>query len=90
MIEYPVAYPGEPSVKTSACHPALSGSTHEITFNAKATGTVGKLTPEGKVTTYALSTVGSAPIYVRAGDDGTMWVTELIGNATSSASTARS
>src|SRR5262245_14454593 len=48
-----------------------------IWFTGKATGTVGKVTPDGKVTTYPLATVGSVPIYVRAGNDGTMWVTEL-------------
>jgi virginiamycin B lyase len=57
----------------------LDGKT--IWFTGKATGTVGKVTPDGKVTTYILATVGSVPIYVRAGNDGTMWVTELVGNA---------
>src|SRR5262249_51378689 len=57
----------------------LDGKT--IWFTGKATGTVGKLAPDGKLTTYVLSTVGSVPIYVRAGNDGTMWVTELVGNA---------
>ena len=57
----------------------LDGKT--IWFTGKSTGTVGKLTPDGKVTTYPLATVGSVPIYVRAGNDGTMWVTELVGNA---------
>ena len=52
-----------------------------IWFTGKSTGTVGRLTPDGKVTTYVLSRVGSVPIYVRAGNDGTMWVTELVGNA---------
>jgi virginiamycin B lyase len=51
-----------------------------IWFTGKATGTVGKITPDGKITTYPLKTVGSVPIYVRAGNDGTMWVTELVGN----------
>lgn len=186
VLEFPVAYPNQPSVRTGACHPAPKGSTHEITFDAKggntlwitgqnydsvvnvtesgamtfypmtagsgphgiefdadrrlwvslersgqivrldangkpdltfdvrldcptcpggqkinthphgmgfgidgktiwftgkSTGTVGRLTPDGKVTTYVLPTVGSVPIYVRAGNDGTMWVTELVGNA---------
>jgi len=185
VVEYPISYPGTPSVTTGACHPAPTGSTHEITSNAKggpymwitgqnydyvvrvsedgattfykmpdksgphgiefdesgrmwvtlefkgqivrldatgnidrtidvrldcptctdgklntsphgmgfgadgktiwftgkATGTIGKVTQEGKITTYALGTVGSVPIYVRAGNDGTMWATELVGNA---------
>jgi virginiamycin B lyase len=39
------------------------------------------MTPDGKVTTYILPTVGSVPIYVKPGADGTMWVTELVGNS---------
>ncbi|GAB3359418.1 Vgb family protein [Lysobacter tyrosinilyticus] len=185
IVEFPIAYPNAPTVKTGACHPAPAGSTHEITFDAKggntlwitgqnydqvvrvtesgetkfypmpvgsgphgiefdtehrlwvtlefagkivrldangkpdrtfdvqidcpacvggklnthphgmwfgpdgktiwftgkATGTVGKLTQDGKVTHYPLKTVGSVPIYVRPGNDGSMWVTELVGNA---------
>lgn len=50
-------------------------------FTGKATGTVGRVDPDGTVTTYPLKTVGSVPIYVRAGHDGSMWVTELVGNA---------
>ncbi|HYH06151.1 MAG TPA: hypothetical protein VEK11_03730 [Thermoanaerobaculia bacterium] len=187
VVEYPVAYPNVPSVETGACHAAPTGSTHEITFDAKGgntlwitgqnydqvvrvtesgamtfyamptgsgphgiefdadrrlwvtlefhgqivrldangridktydvtlecptcakgarinthphglwfgrdgktiwytgkgTGTVGRITPDGKHTTFPLTkTVGSVPIYVRAGNDGTMWITELVGNA---------
>lgn len=50
-------------------------------FTGKATGTVGRIDPDGAITTYVLPTVGSVPIYVRAGNDGSMWVTELVGNA---------
>ena len=57
----------------------MDGTT--IWFTGKSTGTVGKIAPDGRITTYVLSTVGSVPIYVRAGNDGTMWVTELVGNA---------
>jgi virginiamycin B lyase len=39
------------------------------------------VTQDIKITTYALGTVGSVPIYIRAGNDGTMWATELVGNA---------
>ncbi|WP_148040912.1 virginiamycin B lyase family protein [Montanilutibacter psychrotolerans] len=185
IVEFPIAYPNQPSVETGACHAAPTGSTHEITFDAKggqdlwitgqnydqvvkvaesgamtfypmptgsgphgiefdgdrrlwvtlefagqivrldangqtdrtidvrldcptcpdgklnthphglglgpdgmtlwftgkSTGTVGKVTQDGQVTTYPLKTVGSVPIYVRAGNDGSMWVTELVGNA---------
>lgn len=52
-----------------------------IWFTGKATGTIGKIAPDGKITTYVLKTIGSVPIYVRAGNDGTMWITELVGNA---------
>jgi virginiamycin B lyase len=59
-----------------------------IWYTGKATGTVGKITPDGKVTTIFLKTqglfppiVGSVPIYIKAGPDGNMWVTELVGNA---------
>jgi virginiamycin B lyase len=52
-----------------------------VWYTGKATGTVGKITPDGKVQTYALSIVGSVPIYIKAGPDGNMWVTELVGNA---------
>lgn len=188
VVEYPVKYPNATTMETGACHPAPTGSTHEITFNAnggnhlwvtgqnydqvvkvgldgettfypmpsksgphgiefdgagrlwvslefrgeivrldengrivqtidvslpcpscpdgklntyphglwfgadgktiwftgKGTGTVGKVAPDGKITTYPLKTVGSVPIYVRPGSDGTMWVTELVGNVIAS------
>jgi virginiamycin B lyase len=51
-----------------------------VWFTGKGTGTVGKITPDGKVYHYALPTVGSVPIYIRSGPDGNMWVTELVGN----------
>ena len=52
-----------------------------IWFTGKGSGTIGKVTPEGKMTTYALKTVGSVPIYIRPGNDGAMWATEMVGNA---------
>ncbi|MBV8855946.1 MAG: hypothetical protein JOZ96_28775 [Acidobacteria bacterium] len=51
-----------------------------VWFTGKGTGTVGRITPDGKVQTYALPTVGSVPIYIKKGPDGNMWVTELVGN----------
>jgi len=51
-----------------------------IWFTGKATGTIGRITPDGEVETFALPTPGSTPIYIRAGPDGNMWVTELTGN----------
>lgn len=52
-----------------------------IWYTGKSTGTVGRITPDGKITTIPLQTVGSVPIYIKAGPDGNMWVTELVGNA---------
>lgn len=52
-----------------------------VWYTGKATGTVGRITPDGEVQNYALKIVGSVPIYIKAGPDGNMWVTELVGNA---------
>lgn len=49
-------------------------------FTGKATGTVGRIAPDGTVTHFALPTTGSVPIYIAAGPDGNMWCTELVGN----------
>lgn len=51
-----------------------------VWFTGKGTGTVGRITPDGRVQHFALPTVGSVPIYIKAGPDGNMWVTELVGN----------
>ena len=52
-----------------------------IWFTGKATGTIGRLSPNGEVRHWQLPTVGSVPIYIRLGPDGNMWATELVGNA---------
>lgn len=51
-----------------------------IWFTGKMAGTVGRIAPDGKVTTYRLSDKKSMPIYIHAGPDGNMWVTEVQGN----------
>jgi len=52
-----------------------------VWFTGKSTGTIGKLKPEdGTVQTFAIPTVGSVPIYIKAGPDRNMWFTELVGN----------
>lgn len=51
-----------------------------IWYTGKGTGTVGKIAPNGEIVSFALPTAGSVPIYIRAGHDGNMWVTELVGN----------
>jgi virginiamycin B lyase len=60
---------------------AIGPDGETVWFTGKATGTVGRISPGGEVSTFALETVGSVPIYIRAGPDGNMWVTELVGNA---------
>jgi virginiamycin B lyase len=51
-----------------------------IWFTGKTAGVVGRIAPDGKVATFALSKPDSLPIYIKAGPDGNMWVTELQGN----------
>jgi virginiamycin B lyase len=52
-----------------------------IWYTGKSTGTIGRIDQYQRVTTFPLKTAGSVPIYIRAGPDGNMWVTELVGNA---------
>lgn len=59
-----------------------------VWYTGKATGTLGRITPDGTVETLALSKVpdpkailGTAPIYIRGDTDGNIWFTELVGNA---------
>ncbi|HEY5722434.1 MAG TPA: hypothetical protein VIT45_08935 [Allosphingosinicella sp.] len=48
-----------------------------IWFTGKTAGVVGRIDPDGKVTTFPLSSPDSLPIYIKAGPDGNMWVTML-------------
>jgi virginiamycin B lyase len=50
---------------------AIAPDGQTVWFTGKATGTVGRITPDGKVQHYALPTVGSVPIYIRPGRTGT-------------------
>lgn len=50
-------------------------------FTGKSSNTIGRLAPDGTVTTWAIPTVGSVPIYIKAGPDRAMWFAELVGNA---------
>jgi streptogramin lyase len=59
---------------------AVAPDGQTVWFTGKGTGTVGRITPDGKVRHYALPTAGSVPIYIRPGPDGNLWVTELAGN----------
>jgi virginiamycin B lyase len=59
---------------------AIARDGETIWYTGKATGTVGKIAPDGKIQTFGLPTAGSVPIYIKGGPDGNMWVTELVGN----------
>jgi virginiamycin B lyase len=82
VVEYSVCLNGNPTEINTRPHGLGIGDDGEtIWFTGKATGTVGKIAPDGKVQHFALSTVGSVPIYIRNGPDHNMWATELVGNA---------
>jgi virginiamycin B lyase len=77
----------------------LADDGRTVWVTGKATGTVSRIAADGTVATWALPTVGSLPIYIRAGPDPlaprvgpgreTMWVTELTGNAIAAVSVTR-
>ncbi len=59
-----------------------------VWYTGKATGTLGRINPNGTVETLPIAQpyhraaiVGSVPIYIHAEADGTLWFTELVGNA---------
>jgi len=82
VAEYNVCLNGNPNAINTRPHGLGIGDDGEtIWFTGKATGTVGKISPDGKVQHFALSTPGSVPIYIRNGPDHNMWATELVGNA---------
>ncbi len=73
--------PGAPlPINTSPHDIALGADGRTIWFTGKATGTVGKINPDGTVNHYQLPTGGSVPIYLALGPDGNIWGTELVGN----------
>jgi len=59
---------------------AFASDGKTLWYTGKATGTIGKISPDGKVENFDLPTAGSVPIYIKAGPDGNMWFTELAGN----------
>jgi len=77
---------GAPGPINASPHDIALGTDGEtIWFTGKATGTVGKINPDGTINHYQLLTPnvptgGSVPIYLSAGPDGNMWGTELAGN----------
>lgn len=84
VAEYDVALDCSTCPQEINAHPhglGIGADGKTIWYTGKATGTVGKIMPDGIVQTYALPNVGSVPIYIKNGPDGNMWVTELVGNA---------
>lgn len=57
---------------------ALDGST--VWYTGKTANTLGKITSDGHIFSWAVPTASSLPIYIRLGPDGKMWFTELTGN----------
>lgn len=81
--EYDVRLNCETCAEAINPHPhgmAFGPDGETLWFTGKATGTIGKIAPDGTVETFSLPTVGSVPIYIRAGPGGNMWFTELVGN----------
>jgi virginiamycin B lyase len=79
-LDCPTCAPGQ-RLNTHPHGMGFGADGRTIWFTGKATGTIGRIAQDGRITTYVLPTVGSVPIYVRAGNDKAMWVTELAGNA---------
>lgn len=83
VVEFSIVYPNTTSVETGACHPAPTGSTHEITFNAAGgsdlwiTGQnydqVVKVTQSGAMTFYPMP-AKSGPHGIEFDADGRLWV----------------
>ena len=81
--EYDVRLSCDTCAEKINTHPhgmAFGGDGETLWYTGKATGTIGRITPGGKVENFSLPTVGSVPIYIKAGPDGNMWFTELVGN----------
>lgn len=81
--EYDVRLSCETCPQKINTHPhgmAFASDGKTLWYTGKSTGTIGKITPDGKVQNFDLATVGSVPIYIKAGPDGNMWFTELVGN----------
>ncbi|SHL92465.1 hypothetical protein [Mucilaginibacter sp. OK098] len=59
---------------------SLDADGETIWFTGKRTSTIGKISPDGKVTHFQLDTLASLPIFLNAGNGSGMWGTELLGN----------
>ena len=66
---------------------AIARDGRTVWYTGKATGTLGRITPDGTVESFPISqpndptaTVGGVPIYIHPGLNNEMWFTELVGN----------
>ncbi len=80
MIEYPLPNPGPPGSGCVDCRqagagPIAAGADGNLWFADGGNRAVGRITPSGAVTEFALSTAIGAPYGIGAGPDGNMWVT---------------
>ena len=80
-IDVAMRPPGAPQPINPSPHAITFGPDgRTIWFTGKATGTVGRIDPDGSVAHFALKTVGAVPIYLEVGPDRNIWGTELVGN----------
>ncbi len=89
--EYDVQLDCKTCTKKINTHPhglAINSKDQTVWYTGKATGTLGRINPDGTVESFPISKVkdreaivGSVPIYIKANSKGNMWFTELVGNA---------
>ena len=57
-----------------------SGADGNIWFTEYAGNRIGRITPGGTITEFAIPSPNSQPIGIAAGPDGNLWFTEQAGN----------
>jgi virginiamycin B lyase len=57
-----------------------TGPDGNLWFTDTGTNAIGRMTPGGAVTTFAIPTPGSIPYRISAGPDGALWFVEGAGN----------
>src|SRR5262245_53937235 len=56
------------------------GADGNLWFTENDVGKIGRMSPTGAVTEFALPTANSSPVSITLGPDGNMWFTEQVGN----------
>lgn len=95
--DYDAATVYDVKLHCTTCSDAINTNPHGLTigsdgqtvwYTGKATGTLGRITPEGTVETIPIAKihnpnaiVGSGPIYLHPDANGNIWFTELLGNS---------